>query len=492
MREACAATSVVCGAPILFLFVVSRQVAVAPGSLWLVTGSLLSVVVAVVLGSLVWSRTGRAGGTSFAGLMLWTWARRRRAEHVLETNVDRLGLDRSGRRLRRVEISSEDQLLMLRQLSDSLEIKDAYTRHHSARVEDHSFRTAVELGLDDEEVEVLRRAASVHDVGKIHVSDEVLSKPGELAPEERAEIEKHALTGARMVRGLGDERITAAVRHHHERWDGRGYPDGLAGDEIPLFARIIAVADTYDAITSTRSYRPRASSAKAQEIIRAESGAQFDPVVAEAFLSMIADRASRVGGFLVMLLPEVLIGRSISTARRMGTASLSPALASAFAVAFISPGALVIPPAPGPATRPPTPVVVQHGELHDATGAWRASAVAKEPNSPRSRVLGKKVGAGRAEQRGRQPRKKDKRNRPAAPTQQAAAPAPAGTTPSGGSSGSGGSGSSGGGAEPAAEPVAPARPTTPAPPVPIDPVPEEGRDCEEPRDSTGRELHCDG
>jgi HD-GYP domain-containing protein (c-di-GMP phosphodiesterase class II) len=128
-------------------------------------------------------------------------------------------------------------------------------------------------------------AARVHDVGKIIVSPEILQKPSRLTPCEYAEIQRHAIFGARLVDSLGDPELTAIVRHHHERLDGSGYPDGLRGDEIPLGARIVAVADTFDALTSCRTYRDARASSAAIAILREEAGNTLDADVVAAFLA---------------------------------------------------------------------------------------------------------------------------------------------------------------------------------------------------------------
>ena len=128
-------------------------------------------------------------------------------------------------------------------------------------------------------------AARVHDVGKIIVSPEILEKPGRLAPCEFEEIQRHAVFGARLAASLGDPELTAIVRHHHERLDGSGYPDRLRGEEIPLGARIVAVTDTFDALTTRRPYREARTPGRAIEILREESGVTLDGEVVGAFLA---------------------------------------------------------------------------------------------------------------------------------------------------------------------------------------------------------------
>jgi HD-GYP domain-containing protein (c-di-GMP phosphodiesterase class II) len=154
---------------------------------------------------------------------------------------------------------------------------------HSRRVARYAAETAEGLGLRGEEVVRLRLAGAVHDIGKIETPLRIVNKPGPLSEEEFAVLELHAATGARMVAGLVGERLAAMVRHHHERFDGRGYPDGLVADQIPLGARVVAVADTFDAITSSRPYRLAKQHREALELLGAEAGKQLDPDVVRAF-----------------------------------------------------------------------------------------------------------------------------------------------------------------------------------------------------------------
>ncbi|WNM30138.1 HD-GYP domain-containing protein [Streptomyces sp. Li-HN-5-11] len=178
----------------------------------------------------------------------------------------------------------------IRALVQAVDIKDGYTRGHSERVGQASMMIARELGMDDERVEVLRFAGILHDVGKLGVPTRLLRKDGPLTPEERRVIELHPEYGHEMVRGisfLGEAR--SAILHHHERLDGTGYPYGLMGSQIPECARVVAVADAFDAMTSTRSYsRARPVGAALEELERC-AGAQFDPRMVTA-LTRALDR----------------------------------------------------------------------------------------------------------------------------------------------------------------------------------------------------------
>ncbi len=171
----------------------------------------------------------------------------------------------------------------LRGLVTALATRVPGTAGHCRRVAAQSRLVAGRLGLGPLEVARIECAARVHDVGKIIVSPEILEKPGPLTPAEYAEIQRHAVFGARLVASLEVPEITAIVRHHHERLDGSGYPDGLRGAEIPLGARIVAVVDSYDALTAPRPYREVVTPQDALSVLREEAGHTLDPEVVAAF-----------------------------------------------------------------------------------------------------------------------------------------------------------------------------------------------------------------
>ncbi len=170
-------------------------------------------------------------------------------------------------------------------LAKAVDARDVYTGSHSERVAELAARIAECMGVDAETIELTRLAASLHDLGKLAIPEEILRKPGALTESERLVLERHPQIGYRMLESLGVEPLAQWVLHHHERWDGGGYPNGLPGEEIPLGARIIFVADAYDAMTSDRVYRQRLSDEDAMaELVRC-AGSQFDPDVVTAFAS---------------------------------------------------------------------------------------------------------------------------------------------------------------------------------------------------------------
>jgi putative nucleotidyltransferase with HDIG domain len=177
----------------------------------------------------------------------------------------------------------------LKSLARALEARDDYTRGHSERVADLSKKMAEDLGLESQEVQTIYNAALLHDIGKIGIRDEVLLAPRKLTENEMNIIKDHSAFGNTILMPLKFlSNIRECVRHHHERWDGTGYPDGKKGEEIPLASRIIAVADAYDAMTSNRPYRTSISHPVAVENIKQLSGAQFDPRVVDSFVRVIS------------------------------------------------------------------------------------------------------------------------------------------------------------------------------------------------------------
>lgn len=183
----------------------------------------------------------------------------------------------------------------LEALVNALEAKDPYLRGHSARVADLSAGVAAHLGRPDGEIEAVRTAGRLHDIGKIGIRDEVLNKQGPLSDEEYEHVKQHVLVGCRILAPLVHLRdIVSCVRSHHERWDGFGYPDRLAGEAIPLGARIIGAVEVYDALTTTRSYQEKMPADEALERMRDLVGTAIDPAIHAALAAVVTRRQALV------------------------------------------------------------------------------------------------------------------------------------------------------------------------------------------------------
>ncbi|WP_241674786.1 HD-GYP domain-containing protein [Paenibacillus luteus] len=179
----------------------------------------------------------------------------------------------------------------VRELVMTTEARDSYTAGHNYRVALYALKLGEELSLTSAELRAIAQGGLVHDVGKLRIPDTILNKPGKLTPEERNIIEVHPVSGYDLCKRLGfmPEELSV-IRSHHEKWDGSGYPDQLAGEQIPLLARVTAVADVYDALTSSRSYRKAMSHEAAMEIILKESGSHFDPSCVEAWERLVKEQ----------------------------------------------------------------------------------------------------------------------------------------------------------------------------------------------------------
>jgi putative nucleotidyltransferase with HDIG domain len=225
-------------------------------------------------------------------LLQWEEAQRNEALHSLNRArriFSELGAKRDildlERRLGQIE---NTYLMLVKAWGESIESKDRYTAGHCERVANFACALASESGITGHELTWFRMGAFLHDVGKIEVPAEVLNKPGMLTDEERHQMEMHTVEGDRIIAELDfPGEIRQIVRSHHERWDGLGYPDGLKGEEIPLIARILCVADVYDALTTTRSYRPALSHEQAIAIMDEENGTRFDPELYGRFRKLI-------------------------------------------------------------------------------------------------------------------------------------------------------------------------------------------------------------
>ena len=189
-------------------------------------------------------------------------------------------------RFRQLQIAQLEQAYQasLTVLANVIELRDQYTRGHVERVTAYALMIAEQMGWQGKRLEYVRFGAILHDIGKIFVNERTLTKAGALSEEERTEIRQHPIKGADMIKDIPYlASAIKAIRHHHERWDGEGYPDSLAGEDIPIEARIISLADVFDAMTTTRPYHHAWSLERAYDEIMQGSGSYFDPTIVNAF-----------------------------------------------------------------------------------------------------------------------------------------------------------------------------------------------------------------
>jgi putative nucleotidyltransferase with HDIG domain len=201
------------------------------------------------------------------------------------------------RRLHRMSQQAKEMFVQsMQSLVSAQEARDPNAKSHADHVTRYATAVAETMGLADREVDIIRRAALVHDVGKIGVPDSILTKEGRLTASERQAMEDHVLVGVQILAQLRFlDREIAIVRHHHERWDGKGYPDGCGGPCIPLGARILAVADALDAMTAERVYHAPRRLPEALAVMEAEAGRQFDPEVVDGLLRWVGSVSRRLG-----------------------------------------------------------------------------------------------------------------------------------------------------------------------------------------------------
>ena len=195
-------------------------------------------------------------------------------------------------RVRELDRRNKESLINgVQTLVHALEAKDAYTSGHSSRVARYAQKTAIHLGYIGEMLQHIRLGAELHDIGKIGTREAILNKPGPLAPDEFEHIKEHSALGEKILAPFLSESpmVLRIVRSHHERMDGCGFPDGLAGDRIPREARIVAVVDAFDAMTTNRAYRPSRTPSEALEELRQCAGTHFDPEVVNAFTAAFSD-----------------------------------------------------------------------------------------------------------------------------------------------------------------------------------------------------------
>jgi methanogenic corrinoid protein MtbC1 len=246
---------------------------------------------------------------ALAGVLGW------RAGEELRRTLQRQIDDRSielRRALTELEIAQAETV---RRLSMAVEFRDEDTGAHIERIGRFSTLLAEHVGLSAELCELLGYAAPLHDVGKVAIPDAILLKPGSLTPEERSIVETHTEEGYRLLRGSSSSILDMAATialSHHEKWDGSGYPRGLAGEDIPMEGRIVAVADVFDALTSDRVYRPAFTVERAVEMMREQRGRHFDPVLLDTFLEVLSSSGADARG-VIKANPEAILEDALET-----------------------------------------------------------------------------------------------------------------------------------------------------------------------------------
>jgi putative nucleotidyltransferase with HDIG domain len=276
-----------------------------------ILGMLIGMVLAMggaQLGRAYWQKRPGSQDLLFSELMVWGYVHRLFSQARLSSARKTLGTMSEAQRGVAGGISAEYQASTLEKLAKRLDARDPGTHGHSRRVARYAWMIATRMGLPAEQVARIRTAAAVHDLGKIQTPNSILRKAGSLTDEEYEVMKRHASDGARLAEALNDHELTEMVEHHHERLDGTGYPSGLAGGEIPLGARIISVADTFDSITAHRPYRAAKPHKVALDILLKESGKQLDPDAVKAFCSHYSGRRALAFWSTLTAVPERALG----------------------------------------------------------------------------------------------------------------------------------------------------------------------------------------
>jgi HD-GYP domain-containing protein (c-di-GMP phosphodiesterase class II) len=325
------ATTLVALLPVLVVWVLLADGVVSSPWVCVALAIALSFAASIV-GSAYWKRRSGPGDVLFSELMLWGWLHRFQSERRLAHALDILGVGDPTDAVPAGSESLDRRAEVLRRMAAALDAQDPYTDGHSRRVALHAAMIAKRMGETREEVTKVRTAAAVHDLGKLRIPSEVLNKRSALTPTEFEIIKRHPAEGAEIVSVMEDPEIAAMVRHHHERFDGTGYPAALAGEQIPTGARIIAVADTFDALTSERPYRAAIPHKRALEIIRDVSGTQLDPVAVRAFLKCYSGKRAVLFWTLLAVSPQRALG--FLSGRSLGRTSLGSAATVAMPAAL--------------------------------------------------------------------------------------------------------------------------------------------------------------
>ena len=298
------------------------------GALSTLASGALAVLVSLLiarLGAAAWQGRRRRSDLVFSDLMVWGLARR----WWVERRLGRLSAayERAARANLTIRVELLEAIALL------LEARSPYTYGHCRRVARHAERIAVAMHLTSAEVATIRAAALVHDVGKVYTPPELLQRPGPLSEAEMGIVMRHAADGARMLTPVKDKGLASIVLHHHERMGGGGHPEGLIGEEIPLGARIIAVANAFDGLTSRRPGRPACSQSEALAVLQAESGSAFDRRVVDTFRECCSARRSVLSLAFLTAVSERLTGAlqlpGIGLTGASSTAQVLPALGAA-------------------------------------------------------------------------------------------------------------------------------------------------------------------
>jgi hypothetical protein len=305
-----------------------------------VLGTLALAIGVAALGASWWNRRRESVDVAFGELMLWRFIRRRRADRRAGKNVREVDLGPDRAKSKVIRLEQDRSLEVLHRLTLALEATDPYTLGHSRRVERHVHRTAMAMGLSTSEIRELRIAAALHDVGKICVPEQILRKSDPLTLEERSIMRDHVSVGAMMVAGAASRSVTEAILHHHEFWDGRGYPSGLSGEDIPLYARIIALGDVWDAITSARPYKGGEARSHAIGVLQEGAGSQFDPDLVDVFLKGLPAALPVTSALLIFLTQHRATRPAYEWTHSSVFTEVSKAAAAGTAAAVITVGAI--------------------------------------------------------------------------------------------------------------------------------------------------------
>ncbi|MGH2807769.1 MAG: HD-GYP domain-containing protein [Actinomycetota bacterium] len=346
------------------------------------------------LGNALWQRHPGSKDVVFNDLMLWGYLRRIRSRRGLSKKVERLGIG-SGKVQGRV-LSVDEQTRLLKRLAIALESGDPYTHGHSQRVARHAYMIAKAMKLPRAERETIRLAGILHDVGKLRIPKDIINKPGALTDAQYDIIKTHSLVGAKMVSILDDPEVTRMVRQHHERLDGSGYPDKLAGNEISLGARILAVADTFDATSSQRPYRAAQPHKVSIDILKSEAGRKLDAKVVDAFVAYYSGKRSFKWWAFASVVPAHVRDLTILLAQRVGAAGIAnAAVVGATAVALTPVAATPVVKFDRAAQRPRVAVAANAERAHSVANPGNSvlgDKLARHPGSRNGADKGKKVG----------------------------------------------------------------------------------------------------